>query len=148
MVDTMTTDYQAERILFNPSSIKQRQACLKRIQPEKFPFFGARHVDTPIRPIESDRFCLPHGKWVTSKSKDFVSQHHHSEDASPSAADTLFMFRPVHASNGGLKSYLAYARAAARKTCLGQLDAHMTEEVFLCRFLYCKRRTARRLRSS
>jgi hypothetical protein len=142
VVDTMTTDYQAERIVFNRALIKQRQACLKRIRPEKFPFFRARHVDTPIRPIETDALLdVPHGEVGYEQVLKFVSEHHHSEELRQSAADTLFIALTARTPTnqfGGLESYLAYAAAAGKTRAWAKWCEHMTEEVFLCRFLYCK----------
>jgi hypothetical protein len=73
----------------------------------------------------------------------FVSEHHHSEELRQSTADTLFIALTARTPDGserfmGLKSYLAYAAAAGKTRAWSKWCAHMTEEVFLCRYLYCQ----------
>jgi hypothetical protein len=133
-------DYEAERRVFQHALYEQRAACLKRLRPEKFPFFRARRVSTPTRPIVSDALLqVPDGEVGYDRLLKFVANHHHSAELRQHTADTVMVALSARSDEfGGLESYLAYAAAAGKTPAWANWCSHMTETVFHCNFMHCK----------
>ena len=134
------TDHEAERLVFQDALYEQRKACLKRLRPDKFPFFRARRVTTKTRPIVSDGLLVvPDGEVGYDRLLKFVANHHPSDELRRSTADAVMVALTARSDKfGGLESYLAYAAAAGKEGDWSNWCSHMTETVFHCSFMHCK----------